>query len=296
MGPGFGRGAAGTNHRGIGTVFGPLLGALVVKTLGEITKLMTGGAPGLDLVIYGGVSGCGNRLRAARNRRPFRPAPAFSAGRPSPATIAGATAWLNHCSGLNKWSKRFGGLLAVDRASLTAGNCPHHGVDRAEWCRQDHLVLDHHRLPAASGGRVVYDGRDILGEPPHRSPAAASRAHFRSCSRSQALRCARTSRSARICRDPYAPMLWPPPAMSHALSGLGNCSITRHPGSRSPAASGSNSPRSLHRTAAPPSRRGARGSQPIRNPDMVPVIPRHLRSGITIVMIEQRHASRDEFG
>jgi branched-chain amino acid transport system permease protein len=39
---------------GIGTVFGPLLGALVVKTLGELTKLMTGGAPGLDLVIYGG--------------------------------------------------------------------------------------------------------------------------------------------------------------------------------------------------------------------------------------------------
>src|SRR6202040_2845704 len=39
---------------GIGTVFGPLLGALVVKTLGEITKLVTGDAPGLDLVIYGG--------------------------------------------------------------------------------------------------------------------------------------------------------------------------------------------------------------------------------------------------
>ena len=40
---------------GIGTVFGPLLGALVVKTLGELTKLITGDAPGLDLVIYGSV-------------------------------------------------------------------------------------------------------------------------------------------------------------------------------------------------------------------------------------------------
>ncbi|MEA2873492.1 MAG: branched-chain amino acid transport system permease protein [Hyphomicrobiales bacterium] len=40
---------------GIGTIYGPLLGALVVKTLGEITKLMTGHAPGLDLVIYGAV-------------------------------------------------------------------------------------------------------------------------------------------------------------------------------------------------------------------------------------------------
>jgi branched-chain amino acid transport system permease protein len=40
---------------GAGTVFGPLLGALVVKSLGEATKLVTGDAPGLDLVIYGGV-------------------------------------------------------------------------------------------------------------------------------------------------------------------------------------------------------------------------------------------------
>src|SRR5689334_17956896 len=40
---------------GVGTVFGPLLGAVVVKTLGELTKLITGDAPGLDLVIYGGV-------------------------------------------------------------------------------------------------------------------------------------------------------------------------------------------------------------------------------------------------
>jgi branched-chain amino acid transport system permease protein len=38
---------------GVGTVFGPLLGALVVRSLGEATKLMTGDAPGLDLVIYG---------------------------------------------------------------------------------------------------------------------------------------------------------------------------------------------------------------------------------------------------
>jgi branched-chain amino acid transport system permease protein len=40
---------------GIGTVFGPLIGALVVKTLGELTKVIAGDAPGLDLVIYGGV-------------------------------------------------------------------------------------------------------------------------------------------------------------------------------------------------------------------------------------------------
>src|SRR5262249_25395605 len=40
---------------GVGTDFGPLLGALVVKSLGEATKLVAGDAPGLDLVIYGSV-------------------------------------------------------------------------------------------------------------------------------------------------------------------------------------------------------------------------------------------------
>jgi len=40
---------------GIGTVFGPLVGAVVVKAIGELTKLVVGDAPGLDLVVYGGV-------------------------------------------------------------------------------------------------------------------------------------------------------------------------------------------------------------------------------------------------
>jgi branched-chain amino acid transport system permease protein len=38
---------------GVGTVFGPLFGALLIKTLGEAAKLITGDAPGLDLVVYG---------------------------------------------------------------------------------------------------------------------------------------------------------------------------------------------------------------------------------------------------
>jgi branched-chain amino acid transport system permease protein len=38
---------------GAGTVFGPLLGALVVKALGEGALMVTGEAPGLDLVVFG---------------------------------------------------------------------------------------------------------------------------------------------------------------------------------------------------------------------------------------------------
>ncbi len=38
---------------GAGTPFASLFGALVIKALGEVTKLLTADAPGLDLVIYG---------------------------------------------------------------------------------------------------------------------------------------------------------------------------------------------------------------------------------------------------
>ena len=34
-------------------MFGPLLGALVVKSFGEGAKLIAGDAPGLDLIAYG---------------------------------------------------------------------------------------------------------------------------------------------------------------------------------------------------------------------------------------------------
>jgi branched-chain amino acid transport system permease protein len=38
---------------GMGTVFGPLFGAVVLHALGEIAKQITGNAPGLNLVLYG---------------------------------------------------------------------------------------------------------------------------------------------------------------------------------------------------------------------------------------------------
>jgi branched-chain amino acid transport system permease protein len=69
---------------GVGTVFGPLLGALMVKTLGEAAKLVTGDAPGLDLMLYGivlilvvwiaprGVASIGPRLRVWFARRQIR--------------------------------------------------------------------------------------------------------------------------------------------------------------------------------------------------------------------------------
>ena len=67
---------------GAGIVLGTLIGALAVRSLGEITKLVTGDAPGLDLVVYGlmlvvvvafaprGLTGLIADLRAASWPRP----------------------------------------------------------------------------------------------------------------------------------------------------------------------------------------------------------------------------------
>ena len=144
-------------------MFGPLLGALVVRGLGEATKLVAGDAPGLDLVIYGTVlivvvafaprgiaglpsDGCCGRL-AKRNRS---------------GAVAEPLLRVEHIS------CRFGGVLAVDGVSfdvmpgrITALIGPN-GAGKTTLFS----VISGFLKPDA--GRVVYDGADITGEPPHR--------------------------------------------------------------------------------------------------------------------------------
>jgi branched-chain amino acid transport system permease protein len=66
---------------GIGTVFGPLIGALALHGLGHLTSLTAGRIPGIDLVVYGallvlvvafapnGLLGLAKRLRTGVSRR-----------------------------------------------------------------------------------------------------------------------------------------------------------------------------------------------------------------------------------
>lgn len=68
---------------GVGTVFGPLLGAFALRLLNELSGTLTGGAPGLNLVLYGALlililaflpDGLVSLLpRVARALRPRRP-------------------------------------------------------------------------------------------------------------------------------------------------------------------------------------------------------------------------------
>jgi branched-chain amino acid transport system permease protein len=68
---------------GVGTVFGPLVGAFALRVLNEVSGTITGGAPGLNLVLYGALlililaflpDGLVSLLpRLARSLRPRRP-------------------------------------------------------------------------------------------------------------------------------------------------------------------------------------------------------------------------------
>ena len=107
---------------GAGTVFGPLLGALVVKAFGEGAKLIAGDVPGLDLIAYGAalvlvVAFCAARHHGRHHRRT---AVADAPVRPFGAAGAGRRAMAEPLLSVERVSRRFGGLLAVDAASLSA--------------------------------------------------------------------------------------------------------------------------------------------------------------------------------
>ena len=188
---------------GVGTVFGPLLGALVVKSLGELAKLVTGDAPGLDLVIYGAVLILVVRFAPRGIAGALADVRAWVAGRIHPreprAASDGLTAWLSPC-----WRSR--GVEALRRIAgarrgvARRARRPHHRADRARTAPARPRCS---RSSAVSCGRARARSAMAARTSPARRRtgwrAAASPAPSRSCSRSPRSRCATISRSAPIC-------------------------------------------------------------------------------------------------
>ena len=147
-------------------MFGPLLGALVVKTLGEIAKLFTGDAPGLDLVIYGACSfwswrsrragssalfaDCADRVRPRSPRRHRSAAMAEPLLRVEAVSSASAACW------------------RVDRASFAAQAGRITALIGPNGAGKTTLFAIISGFLPPSEGRILYAGSDITGEPPHR--------------------------------------------------------------------------------------------------------------------------------
>ena len=73
---------------------------------------------------------------------------------------------------------RFGGVTAVDHATLRGRGRPGHRPDRAQRRRQDHLLQRDQRPAEARPAAVRFDGRDdhpAAGAPRARSAASAAR-------------------------------------------------------------------------------------------------------------------------
>ena len=104
---------------GMGTLWGPVLGAVALHALGEATRNLFGTLPGLNLVIYGVVLVVHRAVHAARPGR-ARPRAARALDTRWP--------WLTPLLELHGVSIAFGGLRAVQDVSLRRGRA-------ARWAR-----------------------------------------------------------------------------------------------------------------------------------------------------------------
>ena len=153
---------------GVGTVFGPLLGALVVKALGEGALMVTGDAPGPRPRGLWRGAGAGDLVHAARaDRRPRRAAPADSAARDRPRWRR-RPVMAEPLLSVERVSRRFGGLLAVNEVSLSAAEGRITALIGPNGAGKTTLFAVISGFLKPSDGAVRYAGEDVTGEPPHR--------------------------------------------------------------------------------------------------------------------------------
>ena len=163
-----------TMFGGVGTVWGAVVGAVVLIPLSEsIRSALADVLPGVQGVVYGlaiiltmfiAPEGIIWRIRDARQRAPapLTPPP------PRPmvaAHPAGHEAELLRVEGL---SKRFGGLMAVDDVSFSVPEGRVLGIIGPNGAGKTTLFNLLNGFAAPSAGRVRFAGRDLVGLKPNR--------------------------------------------------------------------------------------------------------------------------------
>ena len=161
---------------GVGTLWGPVIGAAILVPLAEILHGELGHVvPGIQGVVYGlaiiviillAPEGIFWRLRD----RFFTPTPLVPDAAPAPPADASVTPMRTHrpLLVLEGVSRSFGGLRAVDNVSLTVEEGAVHGIIGPNGAGKTTLfnVINGFLKPHA--GTIRFDGKDIVGLKPNR--------------------------------------------------------------------------------------------------------------------------------
>ena len=142
---------------GLGSLFGPLLGAVVLVPLTELLRGLLGGRlAGIHLIVYGVIlilvmrlapRGLSGLLLDAMARRPKMSAP------------------LLRVCGVSRW---FGGLRAVDEVSFDLNSNEIVGLIGPNGAGKTTLFETISGFIRPTKGTIGFDGLDITGQPPHR--------------------------------------------------------------------------------------------------------------------------------
>ena len=174
-----------TMFGGVGTVWGPLIGSAILIPTGQILQAQLGAKfPGIEGVIYGlaivvdilaAPEGIFWRVRDALRKRAGAVAvpETVASEAPAPVVAAGAPAHLSRGNGetilaVRDLSKSFGGLKAVQNVSFDVQEGSILGIIGPNGAGKTTLfnLLNGFQRPDA--GEVLLNGRNVLGEKPHR--------------------------------------------------------------------------------------------------------------------------------
>ncbi|MBS0248676.1 MAG: branched-chain amino acid ABC transporter ATP-binding protein/permease [Proteobacteria bacterium] len=176
-----------TMFGGVGTVWGPLIGAAILIPTGQILQAKLGAQfPGIEGVIYGlaivivilaAPEGIFWRVRDKMRKRTGGTALAESGAVSIPAAIEPASTSVPRNDGeiilsVRNLSKSFGGLKAVQNVSFDVQRGSILGIIGPNGAGKTTLfnLLNGFQHPDA--GEVLLDGRNVFGESPHRLCAA----------------------------------------------------------------------------------------------------------------------------
>ena len=220
---------------------------------------MAGRIPGIDLALFGALLIAGGRVRAEW--------PAWTGSTPGSGLWLGrremsAAANLLQVEGA---SKRFGGLLAVDNASLTAEQGRITGLIGPNGAGKTTLFTLISGFERPTSGRILFRGEDIASPAAARAGAARHRADVPDRPALRRPQRAREHRGGRASApSAAATKRWRGRKRSGRWWASPTGSTRRHPGSPSRAASASNSPARSPPSPPAAARRGARRAEPVR--------------------------------